>query len=147
MNNKLLVVLGTGFGVISLLISGCAGTPKKSKWASPKNVTIEKVFNAALIAATENKFTIANKDRSAGVISLRKEEYGGTERRMSVKLEQVGNKVIVSSKVSGSDVGIVEGTLGGAVNQELTNNFYFYLFRELNITDPSLQNVVIEDTH
>ena len=135
-------------GVVSLFTFGCAGTPKISKWTAPNNLTIEKVFNAALIAGTENGFTVVNKDRTSGVISLKKQEYGGdkmVERRMSIRLKQVGDKIVVSTKVSGSDFGIIEGTLGGLVHKELTNNFYAYLFRELNIEDPVLRNIVIDD--
>ncbi len=64
---------------------------------------------------------------------------------MSIRLKQVGDKIVVSTKVSGSDFGIIEGTLGGLVHKELTNNFYAYLFRELNIEDPVLRNIVIDD--
>ena len=150
MNCRRLVGFWIVIGVISLLFSGCAGTPKISKWTSPNNLTMKKVFNAALIAATENGFTVVNKDRTSGVISLKKQEYGGdkmVERRMSVRLKQVGDKIVVSTKVVGSDFGIIEGALGGLVNKELTNNFYVYLFRELNIDDPTLRNIVIEDAH
>ncbi len=54
---------------------------------------------------------------------------------------------MVSTKISGSDFGVIEGALGGAVHKELTNNFYVYLFRELGITDPVLRTVIIEDAH
>ena len=133
-----------------LLLSACAGTPKVSTWSSPNTFTLDQVYNAALVAGTDNGFTVYNQDRASGLISLKKEEYGGdkmVDRRMSVKIKPSGGNVIVSTKVSGSDFGIIEGALGGAVHKELTNNFYVYLFRELGITDPKLQNVIIEDAH
>ena len=111
-------------------------------------MTYDQVYTAALRAGTENGFTIVSADKTAGVISMRKEEYGGkkqVERRMSVYLKQMEGRVVVSSKIVGSDFGIIEGALGGPVHKELTHNFYVYLFRELNITDPSARNVVIED--
>lgn len=135
-------------GIISLLIAGCAGTPKVARWTASNNLTYDQVYAAALRAGTETGFTIVNADKASGVISMIKEEYAGdkqAERRMSVYLKQIGGKVVVSSKIVGSDFGIIEGALGGAVHKELTHNFYVYLFRELNITDPSLRNVVIED--
>jgi len=141
-----LLLLGI-VGVISLLTYGCAGTPKVSNWTSPQNFTTDDVFNAALVAATENKFTVVSQDKSAGIMSLKKQEYGGdkmAERVMSVRVKQDGENVVVSTKVSGSDFGIIEGSLGGLVHKELTNNFYVYLFRELGIDDPAQRNVVIE---
>ncbi len=133
-----------------LLLSACAGTPQISTWSSPNTVTLEQVYNAAMIAGTDNGFTVYNQDRSSGLISLKKEEYGGdkmVDRRMSVKITPVGDKIKVSTKVSGSDFGVIEGALGGAVHKELTSNFYVYLFRELGITDPKLRSVIIEDAH
>jgi hypothetical protein len=133
-----------------LLLSACAAPPKTSTWSSPNTVTQEQVFNAAMIAGTDNGFTIYNQDRSAGLISLKKEEYGGkkmVDRRMSVKIKPVGDKTMVSTKISGSDFGIIEGALGGAVHKELTKNFYIYLFRELKITDPTLKSITFEDAH
>lgn len=135
---------------VLLLLSACAGTPKISTWSPPNTVTLERVYNAALIAGTDNGFTVYNQDRPSGLISLKKEEYGGdkmVDRRMSVKIKTVDDKVMVSTKMSGSDFGVIEGALGGAVHKELTNNFYVYLFRELGITDPNLTKVIIEDAH
>ncbi len=140
--------IGLLFGVVSLLVASCAGTPKVSQWTASNNLTYDQVYAAALRAGTENGFTVVNADKTAGVISMRKQEYGGktpAERRMSVYLKQVEGRVVVSSKIVGSDFGIIEGALGGAVHKGLTRNFYVYLFRELNITDPSDRNVVIED--
>ena len=135
-------------GIVLSLICGCAGTPKVSQWSAPSNLTFERVFNAALRASTDNKFTIVSSDKAAGVISMKRQEYGGdkmVERYLSVKLKQDGNKILVSTRASGSDFGIIEGALGGSVNKELTHNFYVYLFRELNIDNPALCRVVITD--
>lgn len=134
--------------ILSLLVSGCAGMPKVSRWVSPSDLAVERVFDAALKAGADNQFTIESSDRTAGLITMTKQAYAGdkmAERRMSVRLRRLGEKIEVETKVSGSDFGIIEGTLGGAVNKELTNNFYVYLFRELNITDPSLRIVDIVD--
>ena len=131
-----------------LLLSGCAGTPKKSAWFSPTTFTLEQVYKAALKAGSENGTTVYNQDMAAGLISLKKEAHDGDEtvvRNMSVKITQFGNKIKVSTKVSGSNAGIIEGTLGGAVHKEMTRTFYTCLFRELGITEPNLQKVIIED--
>ena len=130
------------------LTIGCWGTPKISRWTAPENVTLDQVFNAALRAGTENGFTIVNSDRTANVISMKKQWYSGdkmTERYLSVRFNQIAGKTVISTKVQGSDFGIIEGAMGGVVHGEITHNFYVYLFRELNINDPSAHNVVIED--
>jgi hypothetical protein len=143
------IVLGV---IIFFLISGCAGTPKVSQWNTPsgKGITFSKVFNAALAAGAENKFTVVSSDRQAGVISMRQEVYGGNkknnERRMSIKIKQMSNGTIeVRTKVSGSDFGIIEGALGGLVHEEITNNFYVYLFRELHIDKENQRKIVVVD--
>lgn len=135
-----------------LLLGGCAGTPKVSHWTSPpeRHLTVVNVFDAAMFAGVENKFTVINSDRQAGVISMKQETYGGdhknNERRMSVRMKELNkNTVEVRTKVSGSDFGIIEGLLGGLVHKEITNNFYVYLFRELNISDPNQKQVMIVD--
>lgn len=137
---------------VFLVLGGCAGTPKVSQWISPpeRHLTVSNVFDAAIIAGTENKFTVINSDRHSGVISMKQEVYGGeqknNERRMSIRMKELTkNTVEVRTKVSGSDFGIVEGALGGLVHKELTSNFYVYLFRELNITDPNQKQVIIVD--
>lgn len=131
-----------------LLLSACAGTPKKSIWYSPTTFTVEQVYKAALTAGTDNGFSVENENRAAGLISLKKEVHDGGEtvvRSMSVKITQFGNKIKVLTKVSGGNAGIVEGTLGGTVHKGITRDFYECLFRKLEITDPKHQNVIIED--
>ena len=131
-----------------LLLSACAGTPKKSVWHSPTTFTPEQVYRAAITAGADNGFTIYNQDKSAGLISLKKETCDGDEtvvRSMSVKITKFGNKIMVTTKASGSNAGIVEGTLGGYVHKEMTRTFYDCLFRELGITEPNSQNVIIVD--
>lgn len=135
-----------------LLMGGCVGTPKVSQWISPpeKHLTVGNAFDAAFIAGTENKFTVINSDRQAGVISMKQETYGGdhknNERRMSVRMKKLQkNTIEVRTKVSGSDFGIIEWMLGGLVHEEITNKFYAYLFKELNIADPEQMQVVITD--
>lgn len=64
-------------GIVFSLVYGCAGTPKVSQWSAPSDLTFERVFNAALRAGTDNKFTIVSSDKAAGVISMKKQEYGG----------------------------------------------------------------------
>ncbi len=141
-----------GLLIIMALISfgsiGCWGTPKISRWTAPENVTLDQVFNAALRAGTENGFTIVNSDRTAGVISMKKQAYSGdkmTERYLSVRLNQIARKTVISTKVLGSDFGIIEGAMGGAVHGEITHNFYVYLFRELNINQLVDNVIIIED--
>jgi hypothetical protein len=137
-------------GVLGLLVSGCAGTPKVSRWTAPSDLPVERVYDAALRAGADNNFTVVSNDRTAGLITMQKQEYAGNkmaERRMSVRIRRAGGKVEVGTKVSGSDFGIIEGALGGAIHKEITNNFYVYLFRELDITSPALRQVVVEDEH
>jgi len=148
MKIRLFVILVFG----SLFLSGCAGTPKVSVWNSPpeRRLSVANVFDAAMIAGTENKFSVLNSDRQSGVISMKQEVYGGdhknNERRMSIRIKQASkSSVEIKTKVSGSDFGIIEGLLGGLVHQEITNNFYVYLFRELNITDPSQKQIQAAD--
>ena len=43
-----LTVLGLA-GVFGLLLSGCAGTPKVSRWVSPSDLALKRVFDAALL--------------------------------------------------------------------------------------------------
>lgn len=136
--------------LISFISSGClAPQSKVSQWMSPNNVNMDQLYNAAVRSGAENGFTIINSDKVAGVISMRKGTYGAEghspERRMSVRLKQVGDTVEVSTKTSSSDFGIMAGAFEGKALAAETNNFYFYLFRELNINNPSAHNVVIED--
>jgi hypothetical protein len=131
-----------------LLFSSCAGTPKKSVWRSPATFTLEQVYKAAVKAAADSGFAVYDQDRPAGNIFLKKEINDGDEkvvRSMSVKVTQYGNRIMVSTKVSGSNTGIVEGTMGGSVHTEMTRTFYACLFRELGIADPIHQNAIIED--
>ena len=131
-----------------LLLSACAGTPQKSAWYSPTTSTVEQVYKAALMAGADNGFTVDNQNRAAGLISLKKEEQDGAVtvvHSMSVKITQFGNKIMVSTNVSGNDTGIVEGTLGKFEHRKMTRTFYDHLFRELGIADPNLQNILIED--
>ena len=147
MNCKVSVEYCAVFGMI-LLFSACAGTPKTSTWYSPITLTLEQVYNAAVIAGTDSGFTVYNQNRAAGLISLKKESIDGDEtvvRTMTVKITPFGNKIKVSTKVSGSNSGIVEGTLGGTLHKEMTRNFYACLFKELGITDSNFQNVIIVD--
>jgi hypothetical protein len=134
--------------VLSLL--GCAGTPKVSQWNAPRGLSDDQIFNAALRATADNGFTVVSSDRSAGLISAKKQTYAGdkmAERRMNIEVRDVGGTPSVTTNVLGSDFGIIEGTLGGAVHEEITHNFYVYLFRELGISNPSEQQVSIEDAH
>ena len=131
-----------------LLLSACAGTPKKSVWYSPTTSTLEQVYKAAMTAGTDIGFTIYAQNRAAGLITLKKEVHDGDEtvvRSMSVKVTQFGNRIMVSTNVSGGNAGIVEGTMGGSLHKEMTRTFYDYLFRELGITESKFQNVIIED--
>jgi hypothetical protein len=91
---------------------------------------------------------VDNQNRAAGLISLKKEAQAGDEivvHSMSVKIMQFGNKIMVSTNVSGSNTGIVEGTLGGLEHREMTRTFYDCLFRELKITDSNSRKVIIVD--
>ena len=131
-----------------LLLSACAGTPKTSIWYTPITFTLEQVYKAAIIAGADSGFTVYNQNREAGLISLKKEAHDGDEtvvRSMSVKITPFGNRIKVSTKLSGSNSGIVEGTLGGYVHKEMTRTFYDCLYRELGITEPNSQNVIIVD--
>ena len=147
MNCKVSVEYCATIGMM-LLLSACAGTPKTSTWHSPITFTLEQVYNAATTAGTDNGFTVYDQNRAAGLISLKKEAQDGDEtvvRSMSVKIMPFGNKIKVSTRMSGSNVGIAEGTLGGYVHKEMTRTFYASLFKELKITDPNFQNVIIAD--
>jgi hypothetical protein len=84
---------------------------------SPNDLALERVFDAALQAGVDNHFAVVSSDRTAGLITMDKQAYAGekmTERRMSVRLRRVGDKIEVTTKISGSDFGIIEGALGGA---------------------------------
>lgn len=133
---------------ILLLLSACAGTPKTSTWYSPITCTLEQVYNAALLAGPASGFAVYTQNRPAGLISLKNEVREGEEtvvHTMSVKITSFGNRIMVSTRVSSVDAGIVEGTLGGTAHKGMTRTFYDCLFRELEITDPNSQNVIILD--
>lgn len=135
--------------LLVLPLSGCLiSPPKVSRWNAPDTLSVERVFNAAVQAVADNRFTIVSSDRSAGVISARKQESAGdkmAERRMNIRVRQDGTRVVVTTQVSGSDVGVIEGALGGAVNKEITHNFYVSLFRELDVRNPAERAIVVED--
>ena len=126
---------------ISFLSSGCSVTPKISRWTAPENVTLDQMFNAALRAGTENGFTIVNSDRTAKVISMRK-QYGESEFYFSVRFNQIAGKTVISTKAQDSDI---FGVLGKRERWRITHNFYAYLFRELKINQLVDNVVIIED--
>ncbi len=80
---------------------------------------------------------------------MTRQQYAGdkmAERRMSVRVKTLGNRIEVGTRISGSEVGVIAGTMGGAVNKEITGNFYYYLFKELNIGTPSQPPVFVQES-
>jgi len=107
------------------------------------------LFDAALNAAAEIDFSVISSERTAGVISLRQEKTAGKkkyEKRINVKIKKESDTVIVTTKASSGDVSFFKAAIiGNKALEELTRNFYSYLFKELKITDPSQREVSFED--
>jgi hypothetical protein len=124
-----------------------AASSIEAQWTSPDTVTKEEVFNAALSAGTDSDYTLVSNDRTAGIISFKKEMGGGKsgyENRLNVKIHQEGDKVVVNTKSSGIG-GFALLFASEKVLKERIQNFHAYLFRELKITDPSQRNISLKE--
>ena len=134
---KLLAIIGNIL-LVTVLISACAITPRVSSWDSPKGPTKTQVFNAALQAGGQNGMKTTASDRESGTISFSK-IIGKGDMILSVQI--VDAQGIINVRTTGNFAGDI--AIAG-LHEEVIRNFHVFLFRNLNILDPSARKVRIE---
>jgi hypothetical protein len=125
--------------VATVLLCSCAVTPRVSSWNSPKGFTKSQVFNAAIQAGGQNGMKATASDRESGTMSFSK-HIGKGDMILSVQVAEAAG--IVNVQTTGNFAGDI--AIRG-LHEEVIRNFHVFLFRNLNIEDPSARNVRIED--
>lgn len=122
----------------AILLCACAITPRVSSWNSPKEVTKAQVFNAALVAGGQNGMATSASDRESGTMTFSKQIGRGTFI-LSVSIVEADGLIKVTT--TGNYVGDI--AIKG-LHEEVIRNFHVFLFRNLNVSNPSEMNVRIE---
>jgi hypothetical protein len=97
------------------------------------------VFNAAIQAGGQNGMKTSASDRESGTMSFSK-HIGKGDMILSVQIVQVGG--IINVQTTGNFAGDI--AIAG-LHEEVIRNFHVFLFRNLNIEDPSARNVRISE--
>lgn len=139
--------------IIVFLITGCVMyTPRVSEWTASNNVTIEQIITVA------KKFAAVRGNE----IKITDCRIGDCRKKVAFALIQIKNGVVKDNKKIGGTLNInVDATKEKMmvytvafydfskineedrrnIQEESANQFYTYLFQELNISD---RNVVIK---
>ena len=124
--------------IVTILLCACEMTPRVSSWESPRGFTKAQVFNASIQAGGQLSMMTAASDRESGTISFVK-KVGKGEMSLNVQVTDVNGIVKVQTTAHyGGGVGIA------GENEEKIRDFHELLFRNLNISDPSAKNIIIE---
>lgn len=122
----------------AVVLSACAVMPRVSSWDGPPRFTKAEVFNAGLQAGSQSGMQTTASDRESGTMSFTK-QIGKGQMILSASVTTKGN--IVQVRTTASYGG---GLALAGLHEEIIHNFYVFLFRNLNITDPSEEKVNIE---
>lgn len=125
--------------LVTLLLCACAITPRVSSWDSPKGFTKSQVFNAAIQAGGQNGMKTTSSDRESGTMSFSK-TIGDGDMILSVQIAEKDG--VINVRTTGNFAG---GVAIAGLHEEVIRNFHVFLFRNLNIEDPSARNVRIEE--
>ena len=127
-----------GVLIMTILLWSCAITPRVSTWDSPDGFTKSQVFNAALQAGGQNGMKTTASDRESGTMSFSK-VIGKGDMILSVQVAEKSGIINVQTTSNyAGDIAIV------GLHEEVIRNFHVFLFRNLNIENPSARNVKIE---
>jgi hypothetical protein len=124
--------------MVPVMFVACQMVPRVSQWAAPEPLTVEQVFQAALRAGAQNGFSITSQDRQSGIVTMER-QVADKRIFMALTLRKPAERVQVYTTIR-SDKIVIAG-----LYEEITRNFYVYLFRELQITDPAQRNVDIKE--
>ncbi len=123
---------------VTIMLCACAITPRVSSWESPQGFTKAQVFNAAIQAGGQNGMKTTASDRESGTMSFSK-TIGKGDMILSAQVTEANG--IVKVQTTGNFAGDI--AIAG-LHEEVIRNFHVFLFRNLNISDPSARNVRIE---
>ena len=140
---KLLKIYGTIF-LVSVFISACSIiAPRVSSWDSPKGFTKMEVFNAALQAGKQSGMDNTSSDQEKGTMTFYKPiGKGGITQSLHVRDDQGIVNVQTTNDFYSSHFG--DTPIGGGLHEEVIRKFHIFLFRNLNILDPSAKEYRIE---
>lgn len=122
----------------SVFLVACAIAPRTSDWTSPKKFTQAQVFNAAVSAGAEMGYSATSIDRTTYNLTLTR-AFADKTMTLMVRVRDQAGKMNVASIVSFNDV-----AFAGAF-EETIKNFHAALFRNLNIDQSELNNVIIQE--
>lgn len=121
------------------LLSACAISPRSSDWTSPKKFTQAQVFNAAVSAGGEmGGYSATSVDRSAYNLTLTR-PFADKKMTVTVHVRDQGGNIHVNAFAIFNDIAI------SGVYEETIKNFHVALFRNLNIDQSEMSNVVIQE--
>lgn len=139
---KLFKICGTIF-LVSVLISACSIAPRVSSWDSPKGLTKMEVFNAAIQAGGQSGMNITSSDQEKGTIIFYKPiGKGGMTQNVRVRDGQGVVNVQTTNDFHSSHLG--DTPIGGGLHEDVIRKFHMFLFRNLNILDPSAKKYRVE---
>lgn len=123
--------------MVSLMLQGCALSPRMSSWDSPPPYQKAQVFKAALKAGVQDGYHVKKEDVESGMLTFEKED-GYARMTFVVHVTEEGGLVHVACT---ADYSIV--TSAGD-DEAAINAFHSRLFKILNISNPAeLGNVRI----
>ncbi len=133
--------------LVAAISNGCgAMTPRVSTWDSPKGFTKDQVFTAALQSGGQNSLKTSSSDRESGTMSFSK-TVGAGEVTLGAQVREAEHVVTVQTTTHYETSDLLALGMATNLNNEVTNNFYVFLFRNLKITDPSAKNIKVEEMH
>lgn len=122
----------------TILLSACAVSPRSSDWTSPKKFTQAQVFNAAALSGGQAGYLTSVIDKDSGSLSFSK-AIGDGNMILSVHIATVGGVVRVSSTANYTSLGVA------GIHEEEIKKLHAALFRNLNIDQGEMNNVVIQE--
>ena len=123
--------------VAFLALTGCEVAPRTSFWHAPGRYSRDAVVSAAVQAGAQEAMQLSFVDRKSGTMSF-ETRSGDGQMVLSVNVAGTNGHVTVqATSALGGDIGIA------GLDNEFINNFYVYLFRDLNITRRSEKEVEI----
>jgi len=139
---KLLKICGIIF-LISVFISACAPASRVSSWDSPKGLTKTEVFNAAIQAGGQSGMDIKTSDQKKGAITFHMPVgKGGMTQNVQVRDGQGVVNVQTTNDFYSSHYG--DTPFGGSLHEHVISRFHMFLFKNLNILDPSAKKYRVE---
>lgn len=127
--------------LLTLLLAACAITPRTSTWESPKRFTKEVVYKAALQAGTQNGWQATSSDREAGTMSFMR-RFDKAQMVLNASILDQDGMIVVRTTANYHGGLAIKGH-----HEEFIKNFHVLLFRNLNVSEASERNIIIEEIH